>query len=317
MICKECNQQMEDKLFFSRHIRVHDITLEEYTLKWKYNNHIPKCKCGCDKLCRWNVSSRDFNIFFHGHHAHGRKKSDEEKKKIGLKNSINMKTYFAKNPDKKEAHIKNLRAGVTPESENRRISSTKKAYSLMSESDKQKFVIHAKNLWVDQREKMFDGARKGGAKFKKRYANNEFDFVERNKKLSIAISKKYVEGGFCWSSGEYIPMKCSNRSICAYRSSWELEFMKLLDGHRLIKSWEYEPFFLRYTFENVNRRYIPDFVITTIHNEKYMIEVKPISLQCTGKTDEKRKAAVNFCEQHQIEKFLFWSLGDSLDEHII
>jgi hypothetical protein len=144
--------------------------------------------------------------------------------------------------------------------------------------------------------------------FKERYANNEYDFDERNKKLSIAISKKYVEGGFCWSEGHYKPIKC-DREICAYRSSWELEFMQLLDSAERVKSWQYEPFFIRYDFENKSRRYIPDFIVVSVSNKSYMFEVKPKCLQESQKNIAKQQAAVDYCLKNNLE-FSFWSRGD-------
>jgi hypothetical protein len=122
MVCKECNERLTNNLLFDKHVINHNMTLEQYILKWKYGYHIPKCKCGCNKLCKWNKSSRDFNNFIHGHHAFGRKKSDEEKKKIGLKNSENMKNYHRDNPEYSKLSVQKLRSGLNEEVEKRRLA---------------------------------------------------------------------------------------------------------------------------------------------------------------------------------------------------
>jgi hypothetical protein len=114
--CKECEQEFESKEFVFRHLRCHKMSSQEYVLKWKYNNCIPLCSCGCNGKNNWNVSLRDFTRFIHGHHAHGRIKSDEEKAKIGKKNSENMKRWMSKHPDVafKKGRLMN-QATLTPE----------------------------------------------------------------------------------------------------------------------------------------------------------------------------------------------------------
>ena len=49
--CKECNIKnikFESYEFVLRHLRCHKMTAEEYVLKWKYNNQVPLCACGCN-----------------------------------------------------------------------------------------------------------------------------------------------------------------------------------------------------------------------------------------------------------------------------
>lgn len=75
------------------------MTAQEYSLKWDHDNIVPKCKCGCGKDTTWNVASKAYITYILGHHAQFGKKSDEEKRKIGNANRINMKRYMQENPD--------------------------------------------------------------------------------------------------------------------------------------------------------------------------------------------------------------------------
>jgi hypothetical protein len=114
--CKECNIKFESYEFVLRHLRCHKTTAKEYVLKWKYGNQVPLCACGCNRENRWNVALKDFTRFIRGHHAYGRVKSDEEKAKIGKKNSVNMKKFMERHPDIAKKRIREmLPLSKTPE----------------------------------------------------------------------------------------------------------------------------------------------------------------------------------------------------------
>lgn len=97
--CKECNKEFESYESVLRHVKVHSMKARDYVLKWKHGGKIPTCHCGCARNTDWNVNKRDFTDFIHGHHAAGRVKSDEEKAKIGKKNSENMKRWMSMHPE--------------------------------------------------------------------------------------------------------------------------------------------------------------------------------------------------------------------------
>ena len=62
-----------------------------------------------------------------------------------------------------------------------------------------------------------------------------------------------------------------------YRSLWERKFMQYCDDSLNILEWGSEEIALPYRSPVDNRvhRYFPDFVIKTIKDKKYMIEIKP------------------------------------------
>lgn len=177
----------------------------------------------------------------------------------------------------------------------------------MSPEDKQKFSEHAKELWQDGT--LVEAHIKAAATFKQRFASGEYDFTDRNDKISAAITQKYLDGGFAWSKGQYISTKSGE--VCNYRSSWELELMQILDANERIESWRYEPISIPYILAGKTRRYIPDFHVVTVLGEDLLVEVKPPTLLGTETNHSKREAAINFCTLNGW-KYVEWSRGQEL-----
>lgn len=252
---------------------------------------ISKCECGCDQ----NVSEgkNGWNRFIHGHHAKGRKKSEEEKRKIGEKNSINMKRYYEANPDEARKKINKMNLTHDAEFHIRRIEATKKAYELMSTEDKQKFSDHAKKLWEDG--SLREARGKAAQTFKQRSKEGKYDFESRNDKISESIANRYRSGGFEWSKGKYVSAKTG--VVCHYRSSWEKLMMEELDSNPNVKTWEYEFASIKYELDEKSRRYIPDFHAVLFDSTHVLIEVKPESLRKSKMNKAKRQSAVKYCAQ--------------------
>lgn len=294
-MCHECNESFETNSQVARHQRSHKQTYKDYILKWKYNNTKPLCKCGCNRETSWNVASKDFTEYVHGHHAWGRKKSDEEKRKIGRKNSVNMKRYYSENKDEALKKVALMNAAHTPETEKKRIESTKRTYENMTQEEKEKFSIHAKKLWSESRDTMIEAHDKATETFKNRAENGEYDFEERNQKISESITQRYLDGGFEWSRGTYQSTK-TGKSI-HYRSSWELELATILDNDPNVKTWEYEWESIPYTIDGVTKNYIPDFHVEMMSGQHRFIEVKPENLTQTQMNLAKEGAAREICKK--------------------
>lgn len=113
--CRVCEKEFDSLESVFRHVKVHKMKASEYVLKWKHDGQVPLCACGCGGENSWNVSLKDFTRFIHGHHANGRVKSDEEKAKIGKKNSENMKRWMSLHPEVAKKRVKQLEKGRTPE----------------------------------------------------------------------------------------------------------------------------------------------------------------------------------------------------------
>lgn len=110
--------------------------MKQYTLRWKYSDVRPLCACGCGGKTDWNVALKDFTRYVHGHHALGRKKSDDEKRRIGEKNGENMKRYMREHPDVAKQRGATLSSGLTEQSSERRSQSVKKFWSADSDETK-------------------------------------------------------------------------------------------------------------------------------------------------------------------------------------
>ena len=134
------------------------------------------------------------------------------------------------------------------------------------------------------------------------------EIVINRDKISAAVTQRYLDGGFEWSRGQYTSSKTG--AACNYRSSWEREFMELLDSDPRVETWRYEPLSIPYIHEGKTRRYIPDFLIV-LSGEDVMVEVKPQPLTDIGLNETKRRAAEDFCQRNGW-RYLTWKSGESL-----
>ena len=68
-----------------------------------------------------------------------------------------------------------------------------------------------------------------------------------------------------------------NTQQIVYRSLLERRFMRYCDLNTDILYWASEELAVRYysPLDKKYHRYFPDFIVKTINNEKYMIEIKP------------------------------------------
>ena len=81
-----------------------------------------------------------------------------------------------------------------------------------------------------------------------------------------------------------------NTKQIVYRSLLERRFMRYCDLNEDILYWASEELPVRYynPQDKKYHRYFPDFVVKTVNNEKYMIEIKP-SRQVTKPKPPKKK----------------------------
>ena len=81
-----------------------------------------------------------------------------------------------------------------------------------------------------------------------------------------------------------------NTKQIVYRSLLERRFMRYCDLNDDILYWASEELPVRYynPLDKKYHRYFPDFVVKTVNNEKYMIEIKP-SRQVTKPKPPKKK----------------------------
>lgn len=296
-ICKICGNDF-DRL--SSHVkRTHGLEYENYLIKYIYNDIRPLCACGCGQETFFTKSQGEsFKKFIHGHHAKGRKKSDEEKVKIGKKNSENMKKFLSENPDILKERIINIQIGKTEETERKRILSIKKYYENYSEEERLVKSNVSKLLWKENREMMLTGVGKAKETWKENHKNglHKTGTEEWKDKISLSVTEKYLEGGFEWSRGKHTSDKLTGKQFAYYRSSWELRHMKNLDEDTSVVSYQYEPFVIRYDYENRKRRYIPDFLVKFDDGRVELQEIGVKMLKKNERNLAKITAAKKFCE---------------------
>lgn len=110
-----------------------------------------------------------------------------------------------------------------------------------------------------------------------------------------------------WDQGKYElvnPSKYISKRLPNYKSSWEQQFMWLMDHHPYVLQWGYEavPIPYKHPFKNKSEPsiYYPDFFVSFINNKSAtrheLIELKPLKLTSPdyAKTkQDKLTAAVN------------------------
>lgn len=255
------------------------MTAEAYVLQYELGGVRPLCKCGCGEITTWTPIRRFWADYVHGHRAWGRKCSEEAKKKIGAKNSVLMKKYFDDNPEIAKKRSESMVAAMTPEMHAARIQKSNATYASMTAEDKEKFREHTKRIWIDFAEKMYEGKKKAGQTYHERFEAGEYDFTERNEKISASIIKRYQEGGFAWCKGQYTSTKM-NRTY-NYRSSFEHKYMMILDRDPSVVMWTYETIRVRYELDEINHMYLPDFLVIFDSCKTEIHEVKPSTVCST------------------------------------
>jgi hypothetical protein len=101
--------------------------------------------------------------------------------------------------------------------------------------------------------------------------------LEFREKMSIIISKLYANGTISNESNKYKTGKYNSKTneVFLYSSSYELESMVLFDDSNNIKSWTNKHGIrIKYFYNNLNRNYVPDFLVEFINGVTYIIEMK-------------------------------------------
>ncbi len=101
--------------------------------------------------------------------------------------------------------------------------------------------------------------------------------IEYREKMSEKISKLYSEGIITNSSNKYKrgEYTSKNNEVFLYSSSYELESMILFDKSDNVKMWTNKHGIrIKYYYNNLNRHYVPDFVVEFKNGKTYILELK-------------------------------------------
>jgi len=276
--CKVCNKEFENNKGLSYHVsQVHKIKFCDYLVEHEYGGVWPVCSCGCGE--KVNFFSGKFTKHIGSHGVIGLKRTAETRRKI---------SEIQRGRKLTEEHKNKIKEGV-----NLRLSNDATVGDRISQklTGKRKSGQHCKNISEARKNKIATG-----------------EIIINREKISETITQRYLDGGFEWSTGQYTSSKTG--ATCNYRSSWEREFMELLDCDPRVDIWKYEPMFITYLHEGKSKRYIPDFMVV-LDGQTLLVEVKPPSLTDTEMNEAKRKAALDFCQRNSW-KYRVWNRGDIL-----
>ena len=262
--CYECGQIAQNAKGLSYHVRMkHGKAYPDYLVEHEMSGIWPSCGCGCGQKVRFLCGAFCAHV---GQHALvGRTRPEDVRRRIGDAQRGKPETSESnakRSTSMADYHTKhdNIRVAV---------SLAKKGVS-MSASTRKKLG--------DTRKAMF--------------ASGELKI--NRAAISQRITQLYLEGGFHWSTGTYVSSKTG--ATINYRSSWELEYAKLLDADETVTTWKYEPFAIPYEHDGETKQYLPDFLVSYDDESKELVEVKPDRLTYTSINEAKRKAAIALCE---------------------
>lgn len=255
-----------------------------------------KCACGCGKDVAVNAASRKFNKYVHGHHMRGRIPSEETRRKIGEKNSVNTKEFLAVHPEEVARRSAAMQSGRNEETEARRIEASNEWKR--SDAGRATASRRVKKLWTDDRQKMMDAVKKAGQTSHEGFTSGRLIRTEEQKdKISAAITQKYLDGGFQWSRGKHISPKLLGRPFAYYRSSWELRHMREMDADPAVISYQYEPHVIYYEWQGRRRRYVPDFLVSFSDGRVELQEVGVKAVKDLARSVEKLEAGKQWAEE--------------------
>ena len=140
--------------------------------------------------------------------------------------------------------------------------------------------------------------------------------VESKNNLSKSITESWTKqsridnhkivDSFKYKSGSYFSIKTHRDHH--YRSSYELTALVIFDADPNITYFESESVRIRYTdYDEKERWYIVDFLVSYIDETKKLIEIKPQHMMNDLTNINKFEAAKEYCKDNKINEFLVWT----------
>lgn len=272
-VCLLCKKQLVNRKGLSCHTWVaHRMKFCDYVVKFEYDDVHPLCKCGCGNRTRF-FGGKFCSYLDHHQPSYVRTSETIEKTR---------KIWLGRKHTEQTRH-KMSTSQVRCFSDPKRRQQQSKALTGITRSAETRMKTS------ETRKRMF--------------ASGELTI--NAEKISATMAQKFINDEFKWKTGHYSPLKCSHRTKCRYRSSWELAYMILLDQDSDVVSWQFEWTKIPYTFQNNVKNYVPDFLVTRRDGSKTLVEVKVPKLQERPMNIAKMKAALDFCVLNQW-KIAFW-----------
>lgn len=277
--CLICNKTVNRIV---RHVNgIHKIDHRDYLIKYVYNGVTPLCGCGCGQEAPYNmIHSSGFKNFIHSH------KSDYLKQ-----------------------HPKIVKKMTEPWIKSSRNEESNKKRSLTLIAHHKDNPSHAQSVSQAMTGRIVtDETRKRMSETRKREIASGNIVINANE-ISKSITKLYIDGGPSYATGEFISIKCEH--VVNYRSSFELQFLELIEQDESVKKFKYEWMSITYMISERQHRYIPDFLITLQDDSVHFVEVKPRQMRDFGINIEKRVAALEECRKNKWN-YSEWSIDEQL-----
>ena len=227
--------------------------------------------CGVEKKCsivehlkfEHKMKSADYKLMFIGSQV----KSNSELKKI----SERFKKIWS-DPEYRNKQIK-IRNITHKDPEFKKNMSEKFKKWVVSDERIKKISKTSKERWENNeyREKTIESIK---ASLNNGRCKKSLEYREN---MSKKISQLYADGIISNHSNKYKTGKYTSKSneIFMYSSSYELESMKLFDLSDLIKTWTNKHGIrIKYFYNDINRHYVPDFLVEFNNGLSYIIEMK-------------------------------------------
>ena len=276
--CKICNREMS--LITIQHLRTHNITKEDYLIKFNLKKEHLVSEQYKSKLkiaitperIQQNKNNKKLWYKLHENPMKGKKRPD-------LSN-------YNKTRDTSFMHTKEHRNKISIGLTGRIFSKETKAKMSKSMTGHKWTAQSRKNLSKDL---IAFGKRKGikNGRYGKPVSKES---REKSRKTHIANFKKQVA-----IKGHIISEKF-NKEI-PYRSNLEVIFIQFCEKSSLIKELFYENLSILYFFEKTWHRTIPDFEIIDCFDRKYIIEIKGSHLLKLPKEQAKIIAVTDYCKK--------------------
>lgn len=286
MLCLICNCELANRQQLATHLKnVHNTNTKEYKLKYKLDkdDNLLECPiCGeynfkqLTHHITWkhNLSKTDFLQQF----PDTKLWIDEISERCAKAQSIGIKT-FKKNLKENPHYYDDMYVQRTLHRDVVTISNKVRQTRIKNNSN-EKMSQRVKELWQDENYRMLQSN-----KAKNQHKNGLTDII-----LNKSGKKRYLItlGNITYNM----------------RSTWEIKVAEYLYNHNI--DFKYEPFAIRYNYNNESHLYYPDFYITT---NNIILEVKPFSLCSDDKVIAKKLA----CES---EGYRFMFITENELEHL-
>ena len=154
--------------------------------------------------------------------------------------------------------------------------------------------------WINESQENKDSFHEASTQGWIKLKNDPIRYAKHIENLSNSIANAHLEGkiktyGRGHKSGFFESKKFLQ--LFYYRSSYELNFIKICEEYDFIFDLAPPYFKIKYTsIDGYNKNYIPDFIL----NKKYLVELKPYKLLNYDNNPLKFKAGNNYCENNNL-----------------